>query len=233
MTYDEFDALAAEYWERIPDEYRAGVDGMVVERRALPHPELADVYTLGECVTESFPSDWGGPDTTRSIIVLYYGSFLRLSRIDPEFHWQDELWETLTHELQHHLESLAAEDTLEDLDYAADHNFRRYADEPFDPWFFRQGIPDAGGYRVERELFVELPWAAELRFRFNGHDYVVEPPAPDADIMLLAVVDGVPDAEGALTLAITRPLSLGGRLRRLLAGGTATVSAHDVAARPL
>ena len=88
-------------------------------------PSLPDVYTLGECVTESYPSDFGGPETTRSVVVLYYGSFFRVSRQDDAFDWEVELWETLTHELQHHLESLAADDSLIDMDYAADENYRR------------------------------------------------------------------------------------------------------------
>jgi hypothetical protein len=112
VQFDEFEQRARDEWERIPAEYRQGVDGLVVERRAQPHPSLPDVYTLGECVTESYPSDFGGPDTIRSAVVLYYGSFFRLARLDEEFDWEHELWETLTHELQHHLESLASEDAL-------------------------------------------------------------------------------------------------------------------------
>ena len=80
------------------------MDGLVIDRQARPHPRTRDIYTLGECVTEAYPSDFGGPDTVRSAVVLYYGSFLRLSRLDPAFDWSEEIWETLTHELRHHLE---------------------------------------------------------------------------------------------------------------------------------
>ncbi|MGH7505187.1 MAG: metallopeptidase family protein [Longimicrobiales bacterium] len=107
MTFDVFERHARSEWDRIPDRYREGIDGLVVERDAKPHPDAPDVYTLGECVTEAYPSDFGGPDTIRSAVVLYYGSFLRLSRLDETFDWEEEVWETLTHELQHHLESLA------------------------------------------------------------------------------------------------------------------------------
>src|SRR5690606_36082044 len=141
---------AWEFWEWIPERYKAGVDGLVVERDAKAHPSLPDVYTIGECVTEDYLSDYGGPDTTRSVVVLYYGSFLRLSRLTAGRDSEGELWETLTHELQHHLESLAAEDALVAMAYAADENFKRREGESFDPLFFRSGEAQGGGcYRVE------------------------------------------------------------------------------------
>ena len=141
MRHREFEELAFAHWERIPEEYKQGIDGVRVLRRAKAHDELPDVYTLGECTTEAYPSEYGGPDTIRSAVVLYWGSFVALAELDPEFDWEDELWETLTHELRHHLESLASEDALEDVDYAADENFRRYEGEPFDPFFYRLGEP--------------------------------------------------------------------------------------------
>ena len=58
---------------------------------------------------------------------LYYGSFRELARLDEDFDWEAELWETLTHEVRHHRESTAGEDALEDLDWAEDENFRRRA----------------------------------------------------------------------------------------------------------
>lgn len=136
-----FEELAFAHWERIPAEYKQGIDGVRVLRRAMPHDELPDIYTLGECVTEAYPSDYGGPDTIRSAVVLYWGSFAALADQDRDFDWEAELWETLTHELRHHLESLASEDALEDVDYAADENFKRFEDEPFDPLFYRAGEP--------------------------------------------------------------------------------------------
>src|SRR5690606_31032800 len=161
MKFDEFEALAWRYWDEIPEEYKEGVDGLIVERSAQPHPTLPDIYTLGECVTEAYPSEWGGPETTRSAVVLYYGSFWRLSRLDPEFDWDEELWETLTHELKQHLEWLADEDALEEVDYAVDENFKRAHGEPFDPFFYRSGEEVADGvWKVERDYFIEREIAA-------------------------------------------------------------------------
>jgi len=112
MEFEAFEAAARAAYQEIPDAFKEGVGGLVVSREALVHPEYPDVFTLGHCLTEDHPSDYGSPDTTRSVIALYWGSFRQLAKLDPSFDWADELWETLTHELRHHLESLAGEDEL-------------------------------------------------------------------------------------------------------------------------
>ena len=232
MTFDEFEQRAWLEWERIPVEFRHGIDGLTIERSALPHESLPDVFTLGECVTESYPSDFGGPDTTRSVVVLYYGSFFRLSRQDDEFDWEVELWETLTHELQHHLESLADDDSLEDMDYAAGENYKRHEGQRFDPFFFRLGVPADGWRRVEDEFFLELerPEAAQATFAWHARRYHVDIPAEAADLMLLTITDGVPDAPGALHLALVPPPRWRLRLRRMLQRQSLTVIERDVSA---
>jgi hypothetical protein len=235
VNFAEFEARAWADWERIPDDYKAGVDGLVIERRALPHPTLPDVFTLGECVTESYPSAFGDADTIRSLVVLYYGSFFRLSRLDPEFDWAAELWETLTHELQHHLESLAADDSLVDMDYAADENFKRCDGEPFDPFFFRYGEPVDGWYRVEDEYFLELaaPAGGDTDFVWRGRRYAVSAPADAADVTFLTVVAGVPDAPAGLHLVLVAQPGWRGWLDALLRRRRARVVEAEVAARPV
>jgi hypothetical protein len=235
VTFEEFEQRAWQEWERIPVEYRAGVDGMYIERAALPHASLTDVYTLGECATETYPSEFGGPETTRSVVVLYYGSFFRLARQDEDFDWEVELWETLTHELQHHLESLARDDSLIDMDYAADENFKRYQGETFDPLFFRHGVPDAGGWRrVEDEFFLELERtaAAHATFEWHGRSYRVAVPADPADVLILTVREGVPDTPGALHLVLIERAGWVQSLLRLLRPRAPEVLEHDVRARP-
>jgi hypothetical protein len=237
VTFEEFDRQAWQEWERIPDEYRSGVDGLVIERAASPHPSLPDVYTLGECVTESYPSALGDADSIRSVVVLYYGSFFRLSRLDPDFDWAGELWETLTHELQHHLESLAADDRLGGMDYAADQNFRRYQGEPFDPFFFRHGMPEGGWLRVEDEYFLEVqPSANAIDFEWSGARYRCNVPVATADVTLATVVAGVVGAPEALHLVIVRPPRAEGLLRALRSvfrPRRAEVVGLDVEATPL
>ena len=205
MTFREFEQLAHTSWDQIPEEYKSGVDGVRVLRRAKPHDELADVYTLGECLTEGYHSDVSGPETTRSTVFLYYGSFAALAELDDEFDWEEEVWETLTHELQHHLESLAMESALEDVDYAADENFKRHEGKSFDPLSFRSGHPMTGpaapwlhagsgepvmveAYYVEGDWFFELPRSAEVRaprrvtLEWMGAFHAFDLPVPRADI---------------------------------------------------
>jgi hypothetical protein len=235
MTFEAFEERAHEEWERIPQRYREGVDGLVVRRSARPHPSLPDIYTLGECVTESYPSPVGDADTIRSLVVLYYGSFLRLSRLDPEFDWAGELWDTLTHELQHHLESLAADDTLGDMDYAADENYKRCRGEPFDPHFWRYGLPEGPWRRAEDEYFrgYEARAGDVISFDWDAARYEVTVPAEaDADVAFLCVTGGVPEGAPPLHLVVLRPPEAW--WRRLLAAlrrAPPTVAELDVVAR--
>jgi Zincin-like metallopeptidase len=231
MKFDDFERRARAEWDRIPVSYKEGVDGLIVEREARSHPSTPDVYTLGECATESYPSDYGGPDTIRSSVVLYYGSFRRLSLQDSSFDWEEELWETLMHELQHHLESLAADESLLDLDYAVEQGFRRDDGEAFDPYYYRAGESLGDGwYRIEKELFVERPAGEMARFEVAGVAYEVAAPSAGADVALVAVT-GLPESAGPVTLAFVRPRGWRGLLRSLLGSASASVVELEAAAR--
>lgn len=240
MRFDEFEELAWRFWEEIPGTYKSGVDGLVIERDALPHPTLPDIYTLGECATETYPSDFGGPDTIRSYVFLYYGSFWRLSRLDPDFDWEDELWETLTHELQHHLESLADEDALIAMDYAADENFKRFEGEPFDPYFYRSGERvDEGVWRVERDIFLERRYRdgsepeREVEIVWHGDRYRVERPATLGDVCFIRIEEGLDTgAGGEVTLVLTRDRGLGAALLGLFGGAPPRVIEAEARAVP-
>jgi len=198
MSFDEFSRLAQEAFQSIPATYREGVDGVTTVEATETHPELPGVVTLGECLTQGHISDWQGPETTRSRVVLYYGSFRKMAGDDPQFDWDAELWDTLTHELQHHLESLADEGGLEAMDYAMDESFKRERDEPFDPWYFQWGEPVGEGmYRVEDEVYIErVVTEAEfdklnsIDFVWDGHVYRIPRPEELGDIHFV-VVDGI------------------------------------------
>ena len=153
MRFAAFRAAAERAYGEIPERFKTGIEGLIVSRDVVPSPGLPDVYTLGECLTESWPSDWQGPDTTRSSVVLYWGSFESLSEHDPEFDWDDEIWETLTHELRHHLESLADEDRLEEVDYAMDQGFHRAEGLVFDPGTTRGVTPKGRAPTVWRSTY--------------------------------------------------------------------------------
>lgn len=223
MQFSDFEDHAWRLWEEIPAEYKVGIDGLVIERDALPHPDFPEVYTLGECLTEAYPSDFGGPDTVRSYVFLYYGSFWSLSRLSPDFDWEEELWETLTHELQHHLESLAEEDALGAMDYANDENFKRLEGEPFDPFFYRSGEEVAPGvWRVERDHFLEIRYPSRREpprtfgFEWRGVDYRIERPHELGDIGYVHLEGGLgTDPLGEFCLVFVRERGLGATLRSL------------------
>jgi hypothetical protein len=219
MNYADFARRAHDLFDSIPVDLRGGVEYLAVERRVMRHPEMPDVYTLGECATGELElgDDFAAP--TRSGIYLYWGSFQRLARDEPEFDWEGELWETLTHELRHHRESGAGEDALEDFDYAADENFKRREGEPFDPFFFRMGEDAGDGWRdVDGDLFLErvvpaLP-AAPLAVELGDLHLMLEPPAELGEVHFLYLEELRGELDTALVLV--RHRGAWERLRSLL-----------------
>jgi hypothetical protein len=236
VKFDAFETLAEKLWQQVPAEYKQGVDHLEIERDARVHPDRDEVYTLGECITEDFPSDYGGPETTRSAVVLYYGSFLRLAQDDPDFDWERELWETLTHELQHHLEALASEDALEDFDYAVEENFKRQNGEPFDPLFFRAGeviVPDR--YRVEQDIFIEVnradhPDRQWIGFEWEGMQYRLPRPQAQADVSFVRVNGGPDLGDGELWIVLVARRSVLQVLRSALGNAPLQVSETEMVA---
>jgi hypothetical protein len=217
MALDGFEALAARLWRRIPEELKEGVEALVIEEKELGHPTLGGVYTLGECVTESWPSGYG--DDVRSELVLYYGSFLALSLEDDAFEWEEEIWETITHELLHHREAAAGESALDDMDWATDQNFLRLAGRPFDPAFYRAIPADSdGSVRLDSETFAEGAIERDSStaiFTWRGRGFGVHVPAAAAT--LFVSVRNL--AGGRLTVIVPSRPSLVRRLPGALAAG--------------
>jgi len=200
MEFGEFERIAREIWETIPETYRAGVDGLIVQEAEVANAHRPGVFTLGECITEDYPSAYGGPDTIRSAVVLYYGSFRDVSEQGGELDWHAEIHETIMHELQHHLEALADENSLADVDYAVDENFKRVDGEPFDIFFFRSGeLLEANTYRVDQDVFIEVLTLDRRPFDFDftweGVRYRARIAAADADVTYVEL-DGVLHAAG-------------------------------------
>jgi hypothetical protein len=222
MKFDEFERHARRVFEEIPDTYKAGIDGLEVSRETVPHPTLPDVFTLGVCHTEEHLSSYGSPETTRSFIVLYWGSFRGLAARDPEFDWEHEIWETLTHELRHHLESLAGDDALEDVDYAADELFNRQEGLEFDPWYYQRGEDLGGGaYAVEETRYLEQSWrprdfdaAEHIDFPWRGVTYRIARPAQLGDVHYVLIL-GPDFEEEPLELVLLRKRSLGEAVKRI------------------
>lgn len=211
MDFQTFSRLAHEAFGTVPEEFREGVDGLTIRPEALPHPVLHGVFTLGQCITEAYPSEWTGPETLRSVVTLYHGSFRALAREDPDFDWEGELWETLTHELRHHLESLAGEDALEGVDYAMEEAFRRAEGEPFDPLYYRAGVQVAPGlYQVEYDFFLEQSWDPDafqtaecIGFSWHGGSERIPRPKQLGDIHYVWI-EGLEVGPGSLQLVLLR-----------------------------
>ena len=211
MDFASFERAARDAYDEIPEDYKHGVDGLVVSREAPAHPTLPNVYTLGECLTEDHPSDFSGPDTTRSVIALYWGSFRALARRDEHFDWEGELWETLTHELRHHLESLAREDALEGVDYASDQTFKRDEGLDFDPWYYQYGDDLGGGvFDVEGSLYIEQMWAPKdfheadrIEFQWAGRLHTIPRPAALGDVHFVWL-EGLERDHGSVELVLVR-----------------------------
>jgi hypothetical protein len=240
LDFSTFERHAREAWEEIPEEYKLGVDGLLVSRDAPAHPTLRHVYTLGECLTEDHPSDYSGPDTTRSVLALYWGSFRALADRDEDFDWEGELWETLTHELRHHLESLAREDALEDLDYAADETFKRDEGLDFDPWYYQRGDDLGGGvFAVEGSLYIEQVWtpgdfeqAERVEFEWAGRRHGIAKPAELGDVHFVWL-EGLEGATGSVELVLVRRRGWWEGLRGIFGGPGAVVLESTAAAEPL
>ena len=240
MNFDDFERESRRAFQSIPERFLEGIDGLTVHRKALPHPRFPGIYTLGECATESYLSDWEGPETVRSRILLYWGSFEALARVDPDFDWNEQIRETIDHELRHHLEWLAREDDYEGLDDAMEQEFRRERGLAFDPAYYRRGLQIGPNvFEIEDRVFIERSWGAEhfgrseaIIFAWGGRRYEVPPPPhaaagplPDSPhdagthrlgaVHFVRIVDGIP-APPYLEIVLVRPPSWAERIRSLL-----------------
>ena len=213
MRLQDFEAMVRRLSAEVPAHFFEGVADVVVSPRVVPHPTRAEIYTLGECIPLPASGDGGdGRDEVQSRIVLYYGSFRALAHLEPGYDWRGEAWETLTHELRHHLEWRARTPDLEDFDRAAEQNFARHDGEAFDPAFYLDGdAPAEGVYQVDDDYFLDrtvrrLP--ADVDFVWHGRRYRAAVP-PGATLPAFLTVDGVAEPPpGDLVLVLRRRPSL-------------------------
>jgi hypothetical protein len=193
MRLSDFDAMVRRLCEEVPDDFLEGVAEVVVSPRAVPHPDRAEIFTLGECIP--LPVQVGsGVEGVQSRIVLYHGSFAALAQLQDDFDWRLEAWETLTHELRHHIEWRARAPDLEDFDSAVEHNFARHDGDTFDHMFFLSGESQSDGtYQVEDDVFIDQIVRAVPRsvsFAWKGKNYTVVPPE-GAELPCFLTIDGV------------------------------------------
>ena len=217
MRLADFEALVRRLSAEVPPAFFDGVAEVVVSPRSVPHPTRADIYTLGECIPLPVPE--GAPARAiQSRIVLFHGSFAKLARLDPEFDWRDEAWETLTHELRHHVEWRARAPALEAYDRAAEENFARQEGERFDPAFYLDGdSPAEDVYEIDGDFFLDRvvrgpPAALELDWHGQGYRASV-PPALSLPAFL--TIDGLAEPPpGDVVLVLRRKARLTDLFRR-------------------
>jgi len=125
MTYKRFRRLLAEMVDELPPEFLRGLQGVHAIEEAKPEEDFVDVWRMGEYLDPGAESFLGGSEGLGRHVALYYGSFVRIAEGDPDFDWEGEMWETLTHELRHHVESLAGEDGLIQEDEFVAREFER------------------------------------------------------------------------------------------------------------
>ncbi|MBW7915946.1 MAG: metallopeptidase family protein [Trueperaceae bacterium] len=127
MSFEEFREMVAEMLDEIPQEFLRGLGGVHVLPEARVEPDYDDVYRMGEYLDPGAEDFLGAGEGLGRHVAIYYGSFVAIADGDPDFDWEDEAWETLTHELRHHVESLAGEDWLvqDDVERARDFPRRR------------------------------------------------------------------------------------------------------------
>ena len=224
MRRSDFEAMVRRMAADLPAEFTDGIVEIVVTRKAVPHPVREGVYTLGECVPHAFGAPGEDDAGLRSTVELHYGSFAALARDDPDFDWRGEAYETLAHEVRHHLEWRARVPELERLDDAAEANYARHDGEPFAPLFYRDGEPVAEGvWKVEDDVFLESvlapkAWAAAaggpLAFNWHGRAHSVTLPGELPDILFVTVEGVTPAPPGDVVVVLRRKPGARDVLRR-------------------
>ncbi len=118
--------MVAAMVDEVPPRFMRGLQGVHVLPQAKREDEYdEDVYRMGEYLDPGPEHFLGGGEGLGRHIAIYYGSFAAIAAEDPGFDWEEEAWETLTHELRHHVESLAGEDLLVQEDVEHSREFTR------------------------------------------------------------------------------------------------------------
>lgn len=126
MTFEQFQSTIAEMVDEIPGEFLRGLQGVHALEQERPEEEYEEVWRLGEYLDPGAEDFLGAGEGLGRHVALYYGSFRKVAEFDPDFDWEEEIWETLTHELRHHVESLAGDASLvaEDIRQSAEFDRR-------------------------------------------------------------------------------------------------------------
>ncbi|HEX2865069.1 MAG TPA: metallopeptidase family protein [Deinococcales bacterium] len=112
MTFPEFEDRVDEMLAEIPPAFLRGLQGVHTLPDLRADPRDPGTVQLGEYMDPGPESLLSGSNPFARHISLFYGSFAWLAARDPWFDWDEEVWETLTHEIRHHIESLAGDVSL-------------------------------------------------------------------------------------------------------------------------
>ncbi len=100
-SFNQFADLLDDAVDRIPDRFLHELSGGFNLRKETKRED--GYFIMGEYVEDGL----GG-----CFIVFYYGSFVALLADEPITVWEEEIIDTVLHEMQHHLEALAGRDDL-------------------------------------------------------------------------------------------------------------------------
>ncbi|MDR1117225.1 MAG: metallopeptidase family protein [Oscillospiraceae bacterium] len=107
LSFEEINDILSEIVDDIPQEIFNGLNGgVILKPDVMPHPEGTgeDLYILGQYHYN--------PYGLGRFITINYGSFRNVHGSLPVGLQKEKLREVLYHELTHHLESLAGDDSL-------------------------------------------------------------------------------------------------------------------------
>lgn len=107
LTIDQFTDLADAIMGEIPGKFLKGLNGGV--NIAETTRKDGEYFIMGEYILD---------DILGSTIMIYYGSFVRLLGESGRDAWEEELRETILHELRHHVEIMAGVDYLSEEERA-------------------------------------------------------------------------------------------------------------------
>jgi hypothetical protein len=237
MRRRDFEAMVRGMVRELAPEFLGGIVAVEVTAKTVPHPVRAGIYTLGECVPHAFGApDDDGPGL-HSTVYLHYGSFSALAATEAGFDWRIEAWETLTHEVRHHLEWRAHVPELEALDEATEANYARQDGEPFAPLFFLDGERIAPAVtKVEDDVFIDCllgrrEWrrigGGTVPFLWHGRSYLVALPPQLPDILFVTVRGVSPEPPGDLVVVVRRRPGPGDIFREPVAAAVEAAATPD------
>jgi hypothetical protein len=107
LSLSEFCSLTEEITAQIPEKFKQGLGGINVISTESQDDQLENVYALGHYFRG------GGLEP---YINIYYGSFRKIFHGLSKEQLYDKIWETVTHEIRHHLEENAGISDLKNFD---------------------------------------------------------------------------------------------------------------------